>query len=240
MLTAVKEKQINVIKANGVHEAFDPIKLRASLLRAGADEEAIASVMSHVMSELKDGMTTRDIYNHAFAYLSEYKKPVAQRYSLRRALMDMGPTGFPFEDFVAEIFKGKGFETLARQTVLGGCVPHEVDVVAWNQQQLIMVEAKFHNELGTKSDLKVALYVKARIDDLKSNTFSYGGKDRQLTEGWLITNTKFSSTAIHYGVCQNLVMIGWNYPEKGNLQDMIEGNQHLLDIIFKNTPIPLI
>jgi hypothetical protein len=85
-----------------------------------------------------------------------------------------------------------------------------------------MVEAKFHNELGTKSDLKVALYIKARFDDLQENVFNYGGKDRKITDSWLVTNTKFSSTAIHYGQCKNLTMIGWNYPEKGSLQDMIE------------------
>lgn len=235
MPAIMEERQIEIIKANGAREAFEPAKLRASLMRAGADEDGIAAVMSHLTNELKDGMTTRDIYQHAFKILEDWKKPVAQKYSLRRALMEIGPTGFPFEQLVAEILKGKGFETLTDQTVLGGCVPHEVDVVAWNDKKLIMVEAKFHNELGTKSDLKVALYVKARIDDLKGNTFNYGGKDRKLDEGWLITNTKFSSTAIHYGVCQNLTMIGWNYPEKGNLEDLIEENPHLLELIFKHT-----
>jgi hypothetical protein len=233
------EKQIEVIKANGVREDFEPEKLRASLLRSGATEDAIATVMSHIMNELKPGMTTKEIYQHAYEVLSDYNKPVAQKYSLRRALMEMGPTGFPFEKLIAEILREKGFEALTGQTVLGGCVPHEVDVVAWNKKKLIMVEAKFHNELGTKSDLKVALYVKARIDDLKDNVYDYGGEDRKLTEGWLVTNTKFSSTAIHYGVCQNLVMIGWNYPEKGNLRDMIEESPRLMDLIFKNTTEPL-
>lgn len=234
METAVAEKQFNIVKANGIHESFDPTKLRSSLLRAGAGEDAISTVMAHIMGDLHDGMTTRDIYDRAFKYLSEYKKPVAVRYSLRRALMDLGPTGFPFEDLMSELLKAKGFETKTRQTVLGGCVPHEVDVVAWNEAKLIMVEAKFHNEQGTKSDLKTALYVKARMDDLKQSVFDYGGNDRKLSEGWLVTNTKFSSTAIHYGVCQNLTMIGWNYPEKGNLQDMIEENPQLLDLVFKN------
>jgi len=239
MQTATPEKQVEIIKANGVREDFEPAKMRASLMRAGANEDAIATVMSHVMNELKPHMTTKELYQHAYKILSDYEKPVAQKYSLRRALMEMGPTGFPFEDLVAEILKEKGFETMTRQTVLGGCVPHEVDVVAWNKKKLIMVEAKFHNELGTKSDLKVALYVKARVDDLKGNVYDYGGEDRKLSEGWLVTNTKFSSTAIHYGVCQNLTMIGWNYPEKGNLRDMIEESPKLMELIFKHTtPLP--
>jgi hypothetical protein len=221
-LTSVKPEEIIIVKANGKHEAFDPEKLRFSLLHSGATPEATEEVIKHLAPRLHTGMTTHEIYRHAFAYLAKLSKPVARSYSLRRAVMELGPSGFPFEDFVAEILRGKGFECLTRQTVLGGCVPHEMDVVAYNEKKLIMVEAKFHNELGTKSDLKVALYIKARFDDIKENVFAYGGKDRKITDAWLVTNTKFSSTAIHYAVCKNMTLIGWNYPEKGNLQDMIE------------------
>jgi len=215
-------EQINIVKANGKHESFDSEKLRASLLNSGAPEDITENVIAHIMPELHDGMTTSDIYQHAFRVLESVGKPIARSYSLRRAVMDLGPSGFPFEDFVAEILKSKGFTTMTRQTLLGGCVSHEVDVVAYNKKKLLVAEAKFHNELGTKSDLKVVLYVKARFDDLRDNVYDYGGEDRKITDAWLITNTKFSSTAIHYGVCQNMTLIGWNYPEKGNLQDMIE------------------
>lgn len=213
---------VTVIKANGVREAFEPEKLKASIMRSGASAEDAEKVLEHLQPELHNDISTAEIYNHAFSILHDLEKPVARRYSLRRAVMDLGPSGFPFEDFVAQILQAKGFECLTRQTVLGGCVPHEVDVVAWNPTKLIMCEAKFHNELGIKSDIKVALYVKARFDDIQENVFNYGGANRKLTDAWLITNTKFSSTAVHYGVCKNLTMIGWNYPEKGNLQDMIE------------------
>lgn len=228
---SIASKQIFVVKASGQRELFNEEKLRSSMLRSGATDEAVEDVLIRIEPELRDGMTTTDIYKHAFNVLHEWKEPVAMRYALRRAVMELGPTGFPFEKFIAEYFKDKGFETLTDQEVLGACVPHEVDVVAWNDKKLIMAEAKFHNELGIKSDLKVVLYVKARFDDLKESVFNFGGQDRKLTEGWLITNTKFSSTAIHYGECQKLTMIGWNYPEHGNLQDMIESSPRLLEIL---------
>jgi len=227
-------KQITIVKASGKHETFEPEKLHSSLLRSGATEEMTKEVLSHILPELHDDMTTGEIYKHAFSILAKTNMPVARSYSLRRAVMDLGPSGFPFEDFVAEIFKAKGFKCETRQTLLGGCVPHEVDIVAYNEKKLIMIEAKFHNELGTKTDLKVVLYIKARFDDLKDNVFNYGGQNRSITDSWLVTNTKFSSTAIQYGVCKNLTMVGWNYPEKGNLQDMIEENPELLKKIFKN------
>lgn len=218
----IETLQIMVRKANGATEPFEPEKLRASLLHSGATEEAAGTVVEQILSEIKDGMTTGEIYRHAFSALAKLNKPVARSYSLRRAVMDLGPAGFSFEDLVAEILRAKGYTCETRQTVLGGCVPHEVDVVAYNKDKLVMVEAKFHNELGTKSDLKVVLYIKARFDDIKENVYDYGGKGRHVTDSWLVTNTKFSTTAIHYGECKNLTLIGWNYPAKGNLKDMIE------------------
>lgn len=212
---------IYVVKENGQRELFDIKKLEYSLSRAGASSHTITQILTTIEQELVDGMSTRDIYRRAFELLRTEEKPIALKYSLKRAIMDLGPAGFAFEKFIAEIFKYKGFQAETGKIVRGFCVEHEVDVIAWNKEKLIMCEAKFHNEPGMKSDLKVALYVKARFDDLRKMTFKYG-KERKLDEGWLVTNTKFSSTAIEYGSCQGgLIMIGWNYPPRGNLHDMI-------------------
>lgn len=215
-----------IIKADGSKELFDQKKLENSLVRAQASPAHVARIIEHLRGEIKTGTTTADLYKHAFFLLHKFEKHAAMKYSLRRALMDLGPTGFPFEKYVARIFKERGFTTLTDQIVQGGCVEHEVDVIAWNDAKLIMAEAKFHNQLGIKSDLKTALYVKARFDDLREATFFYG-KRRKVDEGWLITNTKFTSTAISYGMCKGLTMVGWNFPATGNLQQLIEdGNLH--------------
>ncbi len=223
---------VYILKADGTREPFDPAKLVESLTNAGGSPEAVQKTLEHVIREISREareepsvplVSTSDIYRHAFEILRKESLPVATKYSLRRALAELGPNGFPFERFVADIFKSWKYETLTDQVVRGGCVDHEVDVVAWNTDKLIMVEAKFHNEFGLKSDLKVALYVKARIDDLYAagETFMYGGKKRALNEGWLVTNTKFTEQAIRYGQCAGLHMIGWNYPARGNLHDLI-------------------
>ena len=44
--------------------------------------------------------------------------------------MDLGPTGYPFEDYVAEILKTEGYQTQVRQVLEGNCVSHEIDVIA--------------------------------------------------------------------------------------------------------------
>lgn len=216
------EKPIYIKKADGTLEPFDENKLKESLEHVGAEESVINNIITVIKKEIKDGMTTGQIYHHAFEHLRKAKDNIAVKYSLRRALSELGPNGFPFERFIAELFKSQGYEAVTDQVVYGGCVPHEVDVVAWKGDELIMVEAKFHNEFGFKSDVKVALYVKARFDDLKENVYEYGGKKRKITEGWLVTNTKFTDQAIHYAECKGLKLIGWNYPAHENLQDMIE------------------
>jgi len=224
---------VHILKADGSRQAFRPEKLVSSLKRIGATDEVVEKIVGHIQAELVEGVTTSDIYHHAFSLLRQHQKPVAAKYSLRRALAGLGPTGFPFEKFIAEVFRVKGYVAVTDQTVHGACVPHEVDVVAYKDSEqsttvgsagadLVMCELKFHNELGFKTDLKVALYVKARFDDLRSQTFEYGGKRRPFGEGWLVTNTKFTQTAIDYGKCAGLNMIGWNYPEKENLEQWIE------------------
>lgn len=213
--------EIYITKADGTKEKFDVAKLENSLKKAGAGSKVAEEIVTSVQKELTDGLTTKEIYHRAFDLLRKEEKPIALKYSLKRAIMELGPSGFPFEKFIAEIFRYKGYTAETGKIVKGFCVEHEVDVVAWDDKKLVMCEAKFHNDPGMKSDLKVALYVKARFDDLRKMTFKYG-KERRLDEGWLITNTKFSSTAIEYGSCQGgLIMIGWNYPPRGNLHDMV-------------------
>jgi hypothetical protein len=207
-------------------------------MRSGANEEITNQITQKIENELVDGMSTKEIYINAFRMLGgeEEGKKAAAKYSLRKAVMELGPTGFPFEQFVAEIFRAKGFETTTDFFAQGQCAEHEIDVTAWNNEKLIFIEAKFHNELGIKSDLKVALYVKARWDDLSGVTFNFG-KERGLDEGWLVTNTKFSESAIKYAKCRNMKLVGWNYPEQGNLQDLIE-ETHLHPITCLNSSTP--
>jgi hypothetical protein len=216
------DKPIYISKSTGEKEVFELEKLERSLQRAHASPGVISKVTSHIMRELEEGMSTQQIYDHAFEVLHVIEKGAALRYSLKRALLDLGPTGFPFEKFIAEIFKYQKYTTLTDQMVAGMCVEHEVDVVAWKDDNLIMSEVKFHNQLGLKSDLKVVLYVKSRFDDLAKAPHTYGGKHFTLAEGQLITNTKFTISAIKFAECQNMKIIGWNYPLDGNLQDLIE------------------
>lgn len=218
----IPNKDVLIVKSTGERERFDIKKLETSLIRSGASEKNVGLIADHILGEVREGMSTGEIYTHAFSLLRKYERPVALKYSVRRAVLELGPSGFPFEKFIAELFKARGFKAETNLLARGQCVEHEIDVIAWNNLKLIIAEAKFHNDNGLKSDLKVALYVKARFDDLKETLFTVEGKKRKYDEAYLITNTKFTISAIEYAECKGLALIGWNYPAQGNLHNMIE------------------
>jgi len=215
---------ITITKSDGTRQLFEEEKLRTSLARVGAPAEAVDEIVEEVEKTMRDGMSTDEIYRRAFVLLKKHSSHVAVKYSIRRALMELGPDGFPFEKFVSRVFQSWGYTTITDQTLLGRCISHEVDVVAWNKEKLVMVEAKFHNEFGLRSDSKVALYIQARREDLAETMFDYGGIKRKFSEFWLVTNTKFTDQAITYGECNGLKMLGWNYPTHENLHEIIEKN----------------
>lgn len=216
-------REVLITKGNGDREIFDPIKLRESLLRARTTILVADSIVATISKEVRTGMSTSHIYKRAFELLNEKEYPAAIKYSIRRSVLNLGPTGFPFEVYVAELLAAQGYKTRTGQMLKGACIEHEVDVVAWNDANLLLAEIKFHNELNMKSDTKTALYVKARFDDLYGGTFYLDGKERTMTRGLLITNTKFTKNAKEYAHCVNTFdIISWDYPEKGNLYDIIE------------------
>lgn len=214
-----------VIKSTGERERFSLTKLRRSLARSGADKETVEMVVSHIIPELHDGMKTSAIYKHAFSILKKKKYPVAIRYSLRKAVMELGPSGFPFEKYVTEVLRRKGYTARTGVILPGFCVSHEVDILMEIDNRHIFAECKFHNQQGIKTDVKVALYVHARFLDLqKAHNETHKkhlGEVPKIHEGWLITNTKLTLDAIQYAQCAGLNIIGWDYPERGNLQDLI-------------------
>lgn len=208
-----------ITKADGEQEPFDAAKLEESLEHAGASSTMRARIAARIMHELRPGITTEEIYRHAFDMLQkEEATPVAARYSVKRAVFELGPSGFPFEQFLAEVFRAHGWTARTGAALTGRCAPHEVDVLLEKDGKRVGVEAKFHNEPGGKTDIKDALYVHARYEDLKKAPEALSRVD----EGWLVTNTRFTRNAVRYAQCSNLTLIGWDYPRSRNLLSLIE------------------
>mgnify|MGYP003132720368 CR=1 FL=1 len=212
---------VQVTKASGEKQAFDESKLRRSLSNAGAGEELIKQIIDSIEEKLYDGITTRKIYKEAFRQLKNASKKAAVSYNLKEAILELGPTGFPFEKFVAEMLNRMGYQTEVGVIVKGECVNHEIDVLASKDNDHFMIECKFHNRKENTCNVQVPLYIQSRFLDVKKNWMSLPGHKHKVHKGWIVTNTRFTQDAEQYGECAGLKLLSWDYPKNNGLKELI-------------------
>lgn len=215
--------QKTIVKTTGDIQTFSTEKLKKSLRRSGASKRVAEDIVKKILSE-HELETTKEIHKYAFDLLKKKYRPVAARYNLKRAVMQLGPTGYPFEYFVARLLNAKGYQTETGKIVRGMCVDHEIDVLAKKDDRHFIFECKFHNKLGFKSDVQVALYMKARFDDIKTR-WEMLEKDqpkKHLHKVWIVTNTQFTQQAQDYARCAGVKLMSWEYPKDGSLVKLID------------------
>lgn len=215
-------KDFQIVKSSGERTRFSLKKLRRSLQRSGADENLVNQIVYQVRDELYQGITTKDIYNRAFTLLKKKKSVFASKYKLKKAIYELGPTGFPFEKFVAAILQYSGYTTEVGKVMQGNCVTHEVDVFANKNGLFTAIECKFHGEEGCKCNVKVPLYIHSRYNDIKRYWENEKNDIAVLDKGWVVTNTRFTWDAISYSKCADLYLLSWDLPMGDSLKDRID------------------
>jgi len=227
---------INVRKNSGELVPFDFQKLRTALIRSGANEIELKKIEKEIFFQLYDKITTKRIYQIAYNILKRKSKNAAGRYRLKKAIFDLGPSGYPFEKFMGRLFENRGYKVKVGEIVQGNCITHEVDVIAENDEEIIMVECKFHHQQGRKSDVKVALYIKSRFDDIHAQIKKEGLYPNKKFKGYIATNTRFTNDAKTYSRCSNVSLISWDYPRDNNLQNWVDNtNYHLITALSSAT-----
>ncbi len=204
-----------VVKQSGEREEYNEEKVRRSMNRVGVPENLKPEVLAHIRQKFQNSeISTDDIFRHILEYLEPRDRKSSLRFNLREAIFQLGPTGFPFEQYLANIFRTMGYKVSTDNIMTGDCVRHEVDLLLEKDGHREIVEVKFHNHHVVKTDVQVALYTYARFLDVKEKN--------KIDNVWLVTNTKLTTDAISYANCKGMPVIAWNYPEKGNLQDLVE------------------
>ncbi len=216
------KNKMEIIKSSGEKVLFSLKKLRKSLSHSGADQNLIERIVSKVQEELYEGISTREIYNRAFAMLKKQKSVFASKYKLKKAIYELGPTGFPFERFVAAILQYSGHTVQVDEFMKGACVDHEIDVVAEKNGEVTIIECKFHGEAGRNCNVKIPLYINSRYNDIKAHWKAQKKEGKKLDVGWVVTNTRFTKDAIQYGKCAGLYLLSWDYPSNDGLKDRID------------------
>ena len=213
---------INIVKYSGDVVPFDVDKLINSLRRAQASEELIQQIVEQVEDQIYDGITTKKIYQMAFKILKGKSRVSASKYKLKKALMELGPSGFPFEKLVGKLLEYEGFATKVGVIVQGKCVQHEIDVIAKKDDTHHMIECKYHSDQGRFCNVKIPLYIHSRFLDVEKQWERQKGHEDKLHRGGVFTNTRFTTDAVQYGKCVGLLLTSWDYPMGNGLKDRID------------------
>lgn len=209
-------RPIEVLKKSGQCQPFSKSKLTKSLNHTCLSSSVSKSISDEVAIQLPIKTSSQEIYKKASSLIKQKSKLAAIQYSLKRSIFELGPEGHNFETFVARYFQELNFKTKECITVKGQFVLHEVDVIATKDRLKFFIECKFHNRLRIKNDIKVALYVKARWDDLR-----LGPVGKSITNYYLASNTAFSIDALTYAKGTGLRLLGVNAPENKSFLDEI-------------------
>ncbi len=208
---------ITVKKAEGISEPYSEEKIRLSATRVGVSIDLQNEMLEYIHSRLYEGISTHEIFMMIREFLHKSPSPhLAMKYNLKAALAELGPSGYPFEQYIAMLLTAEGYSTKTNQIIMGSCISHEVDVVASKDLITYLIEAKFHQNPSMRTDVKITLYIKARDEDI-----AHAWKGGELRP-WIITNTRFSADAITYGECQNIRLTSWGYPKGEGIADLIE------------------
>ncbi len=218
----MKKENFNIVKSSGEKVNFSTDKLRKSLNRTGAEKLIVDQIIGRVHDELYQGISTKEIYNRAFALLKKKKSYLASKYKLKKAIYELGPTGFPFERFVGAVLKYSGYNVEVDKVLQGECVKHEIDVIANKANETTIIECKFHGEQGLNCNVKVPLYINSRYKDVKAHWNKNPKNETVLIKGWVVTNTRFTKDALQYGKCSGLYLLSWDYPKNEGLKDRID------------------
>lgn len=206
-----------VIKSDKTKEFYNEAKVKNSLKRLKLTDEEIDKILFLVNSKLPDVVTTKNLYNFIFQYLKEKKENLAYKFHLKAALFRLGPTGYPFEKFIAHLFKEFGFEAKHNLFLQGKCLLYEIDVLLKKDTKILIGECKFHQQKGTKNDLKISLYCYARFLDIKEKQ-----PNPEKIFPLIITNTRFTQEAIDFAKCYQIELLGWDFPPENSLPKLIE------------------
>lgn len=206
---------MRVIKASGLEETFSSRKIYNTILEAGGSGKLARNIIEVVKKEYYENMTTQEILKIVLRELKDFPD-IRARYDLKRAIMSLGPSGFPFEQFFGHLLEEYGYEVKIDNMIKGKIITHEVDIIAKeiSSKRSYMIECKYHNESGVSTDLHPALYTYARFLDLNHND--------KPDMPWLVTNTKCSSDAIDYSKGVGLKITSWNFPKEKSLRKLIQ------------------
>ena len=205
-------KTIYVIKNNGTKEPFSSNKVYQSALRAGASNKEARQITEKIQRQAYPDIRTSEIFKKIEKALSS--KP-SLKFSLKKAMKKLGPTGFLFEKYIGDIFSKQGYKVKLNQHLSGHCLDYEIDFLAEKDNSTYIGECKYKNLPEGLIHSQMALANHARfLDIIKKNPGN--------TKSIMVTNTRFTKNVVDFCNCVGTELLGWKYPPKRGLEYFIE------------------
>ncbi len=212
-------KSHTIVKKNGTEELFKPEKLCGSIEMTGVSKDLANQVCGIVEKSINSHVSSEDIFKITRSYLYDHDPGIAAVYSLERGLSALGPSGFVFEQYVAALFLEDDYKVKTNVYAEGEGVSHEIDVWAEKGNVVFIVEAKYRNDYKNKTHINQVMYADARLQDIKRQAQKRG--DTREYYMWVVTNTKFTDSAINYVQHRDIQLMGWDFPKYINLMKIV-------------------
>ena len=213
-----------VINSNGDRELFSFQKVYKSARAVGASEKLAREIARVIKKEAYPGIKTAEIFRKVKKLLHQETPKAALRFNLKNGIRKLGPTGFPFEKFIGQIFKKLGFKVKINQHLPGFCLKdYEIDFLAQKGNLVYVGECKYRNFPGERVHSKDALANYARFKDILNGPYFRAKRYRNFKiKTIMVTNTKFTTRSANYSRCMKVELLGWKYPQNKGLERLIE------------------
>ena len=225
------KEPLYVINFAGQKEPFSWEKVFLSARRAGSSKELAKKIADEISLLVYPGISTALIHQEVLKRLRENEPKAGIRFSLKKSIQRLGPTGFPFEKYIGALFENQGWQVFLNQHLKGYCLTYEIDFLAQKEKELFIGECKFRHALAKqKIPSEIILENYAKFLDLKKGelfkTPTFSQKEISFI---LVTDAKFTYRSQKFARCYRLELLGWRYPQERGLEYLIE-SQNLYPI----------
>lgn len=213
-----------VINSNGEKEPFSFQKVYRSARRVGASRKLAEKIVGLLAREAYPGIKTSEIFRRVKELLHHETPAFALKFSLKEGMRKLGPTGFPFEQFVAAVLRRIGFEVVTNLSLNGFCLRgYEIDLVARQKDLVYVGECKYRRLAGESVHVDDVLANQSRFLDLiKGNFFKSAQYRGAKVKSLMVTNAKFTARAAQYAVCSGIDLLGWRWPLGHGLESLVD------------------
>ena len=225
---------IHVRKADGRLEPYDRSKVLRTLLHLGFDRSKAEQLEKAVSEKVYDGMPTSEILSLIYELAREFRPEIAHLRDIREAISAMRPKP-DFEEYARMVLRAAGYLVEPGRVLEGRCVSHEIDGIAFREDEAYVVEVKHHVNHHAYTGLGTVLELWAALEDLKEG-FRLGLHPYHFTSAILVCNTKISLHAERYARCKRIMYMGWRYPRAFALSDIVSEKKLYPITMLKTLP----